>query len=661
MRQLDFAMLLRLSALLLSNLTMSFGYEIKQLWHNFVYNGQIADFGDYDGNGQLDAISYYTKGHTTTVCIYTVSNDSGRSEPLETVEIQGTVEGVVGVDINMDSALDILVILKESKDKYRMLALYQDKATGRLGNGWNSTGEINPNNIGDINGDDGNQRHVMKSGEYEYTSMYPLVLDINGDGYVDILCQTQTKKLFVWTNQGNALLPFLLEHVPFCRFDGLVRGYIPSPHSSAFVDIDGDCRADLVLLVQYEDNQFLQIWQSTANKNHMSYVRKPDMDIQLPKYHGQVSFVDIDGDGTIDIAVPYCTKVDTKGACVEGCGVAMTFNHQKPFCSYIWNNPNSDMCRKATELCSKSEFNFKPLHNTPPVSISLPQDFQFEWSEKHPTTLSFGDLNNNGYPDLIVLARDRRNSKPVVMVYENLENKEPSETYTRRFELSARIDVTDLELHELRITAIDLFEDGITEIGIFASKGSAHSDAIGRFYTVVNESIGLFMKAMVKGISHGETPSSVNVLSTGSNVNGAVFKITVIDVYGAKSPRCSTIRPQSAHSPLLPPYSMFGLGKTNNYVEEFYLGMPSKSENYSNMWISIIPNCSVVAIPHRLSYPNEWTLKLSLSPSKDIYKIYIATLICLVSLGVIIVGFDIKEKREDSEQEKGFRQKFIIN
>ncbi|CDR94221.1 T-cell immunomodulatory protein-like protein precursor, putative [Babesia bigemina] len=639
------------------------GYDIKQIPNTFVYNGQIADFGDFDGNGQLDAITYHQKGNDATICVFKVSNRSDKPVILATAHLQGNVAGAVGVDINLDSALDVLVIIEESKHKYRLLTFYQEKKSGLLVQGWDSTKETNGHNQKKEQSNDRDSQlgTLMKRGEYEYSSIHPLVLDINGDGFVDLFCQTEDKRLFVWTNYGGAFLPYLLENVPSCYFEGTREGYVPSPHSSAFVDINGDCRADLILLVQHENKRYLQIWETEADNNRMKYIRNPNKDIVLPTNHGQVSFADFNGDGTIDIVVPYCNQLNAERSCIQGSRIFITFNHQKPFCSYIWNNPNSDMCRKATELCTKSDFAFHPVDGLSSVDISLPVNVGFKDSEGQLMSVSLGDLNNNGYPDVIVLGWNLATLQPVVCVYRNVENNESSVVNARSFVQSAIIEVTEPDIRYIRVAAVDLFEDGITEVGIFTSKVSIGNDSIARFYTTVNEKIGLFMKAMVRGVAENETPSSVNVLSTGSNVNGAVFKITVIDVYGAKSPRCSTIRPQSAHSPLLPPYSMFGLGKTNNYVEEFYLGMPSTSKSYSNMWISIIPNCSVIAIPHRLLYPNEWTLKLSLSPSKDIYKILVATLICLVSLGVIIVGFDIKEKREDSEQEKGFRQKFIIN
>ncbi|GFE54800.1 T-cell immunomodulatory protein [Babesia ovis] len=507
---------MRLSLLLLSNGSTTLGYEIKQLWQNFAYHGKIADFGDYDRNGQLDALSYHSRGRVTSIYVHTVPDETNTTKLLATVDVQGNVDGIIGVDVNLDGALDILVVVKERTNKYRMLILYQDIITGKLTAGWNSTTEPNLHNTGAEKG----YNHMRRS--YEYTSIHPIVLDINGDGFADFLCQTVDKRLFAWVSSENTLIPYLLENIPLCTFDGPLHGYIPSPHSSAFVDIDGDCRSDLVLLIQDGQNRYLQIWQSHVDNNQTKYVSDESMNIQLPKNHGQVSFVDINGDGTIDIAVPYCTKVDSSGRCIEGSNVAMSLNRQKPFCSYIWNNPNSDMCRKATELCSRSKFTFKPLHETAPISISLPKGLRFHWIENCPLTLSFGDLNNNGFPDLILLAYDVIKAKPLVMVYKNVDTDKPADIYTRSFEQSGNIDILDVYYDDLRVTAVDLFEDGITEIAVFGSPGSNQTDSIGKFYTVVNESIGLFMKAMIKATSNDATPS-VNVLSTGSNVNDTLL------------------------------------------------------------------------------------------------------------------------------------------
>merc|ERR1719214_367145 len=90
--------------------------------------------------------------------------------------------------------------------------------------------------------------------------------------------------------------------------------------------------------------------------------------------------------------------------------------------------------------------------------------------------------------------------------------------------------------------------------------------------------------------------------ATGQNYPGPSFKITVTDVNGHKKPRQASMLSQSAYHPLLLPSVYFGLGRTNNYVEEFYLGMPIPNQD-AHMWVSIIPNTAVVAIPFERHKP----------------------------------------------------------
>ncbi|KAK1443613.1 integrin alpha N-terminal domain containing protein [Babesia gibsoni] len=723
----------------LVTLAVVHAYELKVTPHKFAYKGHITDFGDYDSDGSMDALTYEVKGNKSNVYIFPLSSTLEERKPLTMIEVDGRVVGAIGADLNKDNALDVMVVLEESAGKYHLMAFYQNLETRELEKCWSSKEYVDPSSVEekesvfrdddndgeydhinkegeDKDGDDNNgtddekdnddgdkegekkddngdtdtdknsdrdstdenksesiqeehvsenqssDKRVGRDGGYGFTSIYPLALDINGDGNVDFLCQTEDKKLFVWANNGGALYPFLIKDIPFCQFVGEIEGYIPSPHSSAFVDMDGDCRADLVLMLQHDDKRYLQIWQADTDGTKMTFTRDPKNDIELPPNHSQVSFLDINGDGTTDIAVPYCIVVNTSdGTCTSGNNVAITLNKQKPFCANIWKRHDSSECRKATELCTRSYFKLEPLWPVPPLNASLPSGFNFLGNKETPITVAFGDLNNNGFPDLMVLAKNAETSQAVVVVYRNAESKDLSSIHSRTFEEPLYIEIEGGENFVHRVSTVDLFEDGITEIAVFSSDNSSESNSVARFYKEVTLSTGLFMKTMVKGVLEAETQSSMKAFSAGYNVNGPTFKITVIDIYGTKSPRCSTIRAQSAHSPLLTPYAMFGLGRTNNYVEEFHLGMPSRSSNYSNMWISIIPNCSVMAIPFRLFFPNEWTVKLSLSPSKDIFKILITMLTCLVCLGMIIVGFDLKERREDSEQEKGFRQKFIIN
>ena len=54
--------------------------------------------------------------------------------------------------------------------------------------------------------------------------------------------------------------------------------------------------------------------------------------------------------------------------------------------------------------------------------------------------------------------------------------------------------------------------------------------------------------------------------------------------------------PSTAYFALNTPYCVFGIGRTNSYVEEFYVALPYKDNNYM-VWTPIIPNSYLIASP----------------------------------------------------------------
>ncbi|KAK2195641.1 bifunctional FG-GAP repeat/T-cell immunomodulatory protein/Integrin alpha [Babesia duncani] len=633
--------------------------------------GSVGDYGDFDGDGHLDMLSYFVKpwDNKTEIYFNKFKNDSVEKDATLIYEVEGIVVDLICAHLKIDVAMDILLVMRKGvsdDDGFYLLSLSQNETQDGLVISWDSRSALQDS----LDSIQVNMPQYAKYMEYtipyplyEYTSIHPLLCDINGDGYLDLLVQTIDKKIFVWLNFGFAMVPFLIQNVPNCKFVGSFLGYIPSPHSSAFLDMNGDCRPDLVLILDTGIETFIDIWVTNYRDDTMIYTSQAEEikeALTLPEHYGQVSFADFNGDGTLDIAVPYCSEVGPSGSCMGSADVKISYNKQVPLCFNIWRDEEYLDCRYPTDLCTPSKMEFGLL-----TSINIIKwNHLFSGDRRWPITLAIGDLNNDGYADIVALVKTA-NEEQFVCVYENSDFI--PNTTRRQFTSSAPIYVeTEGESERFilqRVSIADCFEDGRNDIIIFSNLFSNTKKLHVHYYILTDENSGLFMRLFAKAsvLKNEGDGTSGDMLTHGFNIRGPTFKITVIDLDGKKNPRIGTIRPQSAHAPLQVPYMVFGLGKTNNYVEELYLGMPSRNKNYSNMWISIIPNCSVVATVHQLSNPNDWTLKLSISPSKSINTLLIATITCLGVLGLFILIFDIKEKREDSEQEKGFRQNFIIN
>jgi integrin alpha FG-GAP repeat containing protein 1 len=121
-----------------------------------------------------------------------------------------------------------------------------------------------------------------------------------------------------------------------------------NPHSNAFVDLDGDCLAgfspidvDLLITCKKDNDLYFQVY---INKKNLGFVFQQET--KLPEGSGQISFADMNSDGTIDLVFPSC-----KGS---NCFLHILYNIQIPLCS----TSIMDNCRNVNELCI-SDPNFK--------------------------------------------------------------------------------------------------------------------------------------------------------------------------------------------------------------------------------------------------------------------------------------------------------------
>jgi len=146
----------------------------------------------------------------------------------------------------------------------------------------------------------------------------------------------------------------------------------------------------------------------------------------------------------------------------------------------------------------------------------------------------------------------------------------------------------------------------------------------------------------------------------GVNYAGGVWKFTVSDLNGNQRVAEGVQLTQSTHLSLQTPYLLFGLGRTSNYVEQLFYGTTftqfsqfsqssSNSDSNSKMWICIIPNAQIVAIPFPVSQSEEWTLELFIKTSSLTVWVIIAFLASLFVNALLIAFFVWQERREDQK------------
>ncbi|CAC9696035.1 conserved Plasmodium protein, unknown function, partial [Plasmodium sp. DRC-Itaito] len=632
-------------------------------------DAEIGDFGDYNSDVKTDLILFkYDKDKLlSTIFIYVFSVKENKFIYHTEVSFEGKIMNVTAIDLNFDGALDVLVLFKDNKDssksnKYYVAAFLQND-NDQLEEIWNSKKkEQNDESITDNEEDN-----------IYYTNIHPLICDINNDGLPDIIGQQSGGPdgffRFIWINTRNGFKSFLWKNINIFQYSELDE--ITNPNSSAIVDINGDCKSDLVFTVynSYEKRIGLEIWLNKIIDGKSFYV-KHAQDYLLPPNSLQVLFGDFNGDGSIDLVVPTCVKSSfCNYCCISDDKIYFIPNIQKKICDSSWKKTDETKCRPASNLCSESDFEFQQNLNDDFISVVDTSGLHLSGNADYPYYLSVGDIDDDGYLDLLITLKNDKGQK-YVRIYKNelkVHNEENSLEVRGfynfyQFVTSPEESVTDV----YNAAFFDIFENGVLDILIFGkyitSNKKTKYAAVG--FIRNNETDSLFLKSTaLNGICVNDCYKQKDKITTktlGGNAHGPTFKITVIDVNGIKSSRIGVQKSQSAHFPLQLPYVLFGLGRTSNYVEEFYVGMPTHEQKYYNMWVSIIPNSHIIVIPYPLNNSNKWQIQLSVNPSKKFYSILYITLICLSVIGVLIFILDRKEKVEDSKEELGFKSHFVI-
>ena len=114
---------------------------------------------------------------------------------------------------------------------------------------------------------------------------------------------------------------------------------------------------------------------------------------------------------------------------------------------------------------------------------------------------------------------------------------------------------------------------------------------------------------------------------------------------------------QSTYASLLTPYSYFGLGRTNNYVENLFLG---STRHQPQHWLNIeglIPNSQLLVMPHQDDSaaggaPDEWTRMMFLRPGDWIPWVSVVLVGAIIALGAVVVVLHVREKKEDEAERR---------
>ncbi|KAI9355106.1 hypothetical protein DFJ73DRAFT_826194 [Zopfochytrium polystomum] len=590
-------------------------------------DGVVAAFGDFNGDKLMDVFVLDSRAHTVSVHIWNRKAYSFERLPNATLSLdlnrpsKYIIDNVIPADFNLDGRLDVLLVGEDSKRWYPEeleLAVY----LGNGKDGFNTTAVPLPSS----------------------STAQPFMVDFFGRMEPGLLgVSAANKTLTHWSFLSNpTATPVQLRN----STSGEHACQISDPHSSGFADFNGDCLADILLYCHDSKTKTTRV-ETWINQKSGPYT--PGDHLTLPEGSGQIALADIDADGTIDLIYPSCLS---KGNCF----INIAYNKQKPLCK----STTATSCRSIDQLCSPDDdFSFE-LSSGLPISEFLPQDERLQLGlDGLPLPIRIGDFNNDGFPDLLVITTSASGShlrllqsipcgKTVCTVRDLFRGR-------RAFTpvMSGTEDLNKESGKIIRAAFFDVDEDGTLDIVVSRENELRQWNSVylNNFY---NDAF--FLKALVlNGVCPNCKDQPAIQKPYGVNYVGASIKYTVTDTSGQIRSTQVVQMPQTAYGSLQTPYTLFGLGRTNNYIEMLVVGVSRNQSNSIATYQGVIPNSQLIIVPYQPSGVEDsstWRLELFVNPSGYAAFVLLTLCICALVLSIIVAGLYVVERREDELEKR---------
>ncbi|EFC42645.1 predicted protein [Naegleria gruberi] len=505
------------------------------------------------------------------------------------------------------------------------------------------------------------------------------VVDVNGDLLPDLFStDASTGKRTFWINdnveyKSNVLNYTQIDQESFTETENL--NPLAFPMAVINVDIDGDCGSDLIIMSCSHassnttcDSPHLEIWINEMGK------LKLNTTINLPKGAGRPVILDFDHDGDMDILYPVCYPLDT---CEETNELHVIFNDQLPLCTGITIDDTN--CRQDTDLCRQSSFSLskRAVIELPDSRKRILHHLDSTKFHSRPATLRVGDFNLDGYPDLVVSVVNTKDDHQEVGIelWQNVECPEASSSENQLFNcthtstsrtfqvVSQHVDALNEasiakvppktkmnEMPKLDAFFLDIDETGVLDIITIYHDEHLYNRTLGAFFNC------FFNDAyFLKTISTNGVTSKDGTYYYGVNAPGVTIKFTSTKLDGTKQANMQSLISQTNYLALETPYKLFGLGRTNGYVEEFFVGKAHATKDSSTNYKSfsaIIPNSQLVTLNTPPNKPDSWDVQLFVNPSGASLWVIIAEIVSLILLAIPILILWFREHREDKREKE---------
>jgi integrin alpha FG-GAP repeat containing protein 1 len=533
----------------------------------------------------------------------------------------------VANDINKDGYLDFIMTLKKNK-KYESRIYVYNKDGGTYELVFKSNNDDQTQNL--FVADIGSKR-VLKIIYYDYSESKRKVF------YYDELDKKFITKDFI---------EFLSNNNKIC--DGNEKySKVPfeSPNTNAFIDIDGDCLNDIIISSYDNQNKKrkLEIWKGVFEDEEVKYCLSSNNIYDIDDSLGLFTVVDVDRNALPDLVFPILNTSPPQILVAYNI-ISMSYTWTSDYCTdhppiNFNKSPNSEI-KKIFE-----NFNVKVSNkNNYIMNIHDNKNYMFYSDNKDfPLILRFIDVNQDSYPDFVTILYDKSAKSKKLIIYLS-QQIEKGDTDRRFFSQKNIYDLTSNyeSNYDIIVSSFFDFEDN-RKMGliIYDQKGVSlglYNNNVYDTYTL--KSTLLFKKDCFFCTEYG---SSQRFITT--NINGN------------RRMDLSLQNPQvNAPGILSLTYAYLGIGRSNNYIENFHIisGNAYKRDDNDKTYTPVIPNSQLIIYHDNIPSGNKttWQVDLVVKPTKYLYQLIIVIIAVIIVLTFISTRLLLKEREEDYMENK---------
>ena len=473
------------------------------------------------------------------------------------------------------------------------------------------------------------------------------VADIDGDKKLEIIYDTnlnrQVMKIDSNYKNNHNIKSFMEYTIQDSNYPNNNEEKLSLEGSNAFIDINNDCRNDLIFTVDSENGPKLLIYIGMYYKlKDDSYVIKyglnKENEINLDKDFGPFALGDFNDDGRVDLIFPSLT----------GNKVSILLNQESrtndwsdEFCPHhkidnressntLFNFTDSKYCKNLTF----PESDGKTIYYNPKITY---------------TSIRTADFMSSGSHGILVIMKDINNGEQSVRLYK-IDKDDDKLNLELEIDLSKKF--SNLNQNLQYASFFDFGEDGILDVIVVGD------DETRGFYRNVDNS-NYYVTAQLSVTDNDKKYNLIEV--------GAGYHYVVTNNNGKRRIDYSWQLAQTGDLNLNLNYAYMGLGRTNNYLENLEIVSVSskkiKNDTESNpekftdkdlteykQYTPIIPKSQLLV----KKVGDDWNIDLIVQPTEKIILMIVIIFIILLIILAIIIYLHIKEVKEDKNQAKEF-------